>query len=89
LNQSTKELGVGKCKEIRERVLELAHQYPTYHIYVTGHSLGASLALLAAFDFATTEEMPKPISCVGVASPKTGNLSFRHAIQVRHSKKML
>lgn len=40
MNGKTKNLGEGKTKKIRERVLELLKEHPTYSVYCTGHSLG-------------------------------------------------
>ena len=40
MNGKSKNLGEGKTKKIRERVLELLKEHPTYTVYCTGHSLG-------------------------------------------------
>ena len=41
-----------KMDEIVRELNKLCQQYPDYRIYVTGHSLGGSLALVAAFHLA-------------------------------------
>ncbi|CAB9512211.1 Phospholipase A1-II 7 [Seminavis robusta] len=81
MNQTPLRLGVGKTKEIKERLLALHEEYPDYRIYCTGHSLGGALATLLAFELATSDDFPKPVTCVSVASPKVGNISFLHAVQ--------
>jgi len=50
-------------------------------LYVTGHSLGAALATLFAFEAAAQPDsmIPKPISCFSIASPYVGDESFRDA----------
>lgn len=75
-------------------MITLLKEYPTYRTYCTGHSLGGALVLpatLMAFDLATTPEIPKPepVSCITSASPKVGNIDFRHAFQVLEKRGQL
>ena len=74
---------IGKdCKydEIMEYVKELfVGRWDTYKLYVTGHSLGGALASLFAFEAAASEDVPKPVTCVSVASPRVGDESFQAA----------
>jgi len=72
-----------KHEKIMKQLMELFEQYPGYRLYVTGHSLGGALATLFAFEAAASEDprIPKPVSCINVASPKVGGLSFRRAFQ--------
>jgi hypothetical protein len=81
LNGTPLKLGEGKCRVIKDRLLALLKDHPGYMIYTTGHSLGGALATLMAFEAATMPEIPKPVTCISVASPKVGNISFRHAVQ--------
>lgn len=81
LHGKEKGLCTGKSRQIIDSVLSLQKEYPHYRTYVTGHSLGASLATLVAFELATNEETTKPISCIAVASPMVGNVAFRQAFQ--------
>ena len=50
-------------------------------MYVTGHSLGAALATLFAFEAAAEPDsrIPKPVSLFSIAGPYVGDESFRAA----------
>jgi len=54
-----------------------------YEIFVTGHSLGAALSSLAAFKLAGSEKewIPKPITCISFASPRTAGSEYRTAFE--------
>ena len=58
---------------------------PGYKLEVTGHSLGAALASIAAFSLAGSDEawIPKPIFCYSYESPLCAGMDFRIAFQVR------
>lgn len=56
------------CKDLAERDLQL---------YVTGHSLGGALALLATRDLAADHVA----ACYSFGAPKVGNEDFGHAIK--------
>jgi predicted lipase len=73
-----------KCKVILTQVASLVQQYPGYHLYVTGHSLGGALATLFAVDAVLSKDfdIPTPVTCINVASPKCGDTSFKKAFQV-------
>uniref|UniRef100_A0A7S1D2T9 Fungal lipase-type domain-containing protein n=2 Tax=Cyclophora tenuis TaxID=216820 RepID=A0A7S1D2T9_CYCTE len=64
-------------------MLALLEEHPDFKIYVTGHSLGGALATLFAFETAASVDprIPKPVSCITIASPKVGGLTFRRAFQ--------
>ena len=52
-----------------------------YRIYVTGHSLGAALSSLFAFNLAGSSKswVTKPITCISYASPFNGSGGFQTA----------
>ncbi|KAL7546875.1 hypothetical protein ACHAWF_010199 [Thalassiosira exigua] len=68
---------------LQEHVLPVIKEYPSYKLYITGHSLGGALATLFAFEIAAEPDsvIPKPVTCVTFASPYVGDQSFREAHQ--------
>jgi hypothetical protein len=70
-----------KYDEVLEHVEALASEYPTYKIYVTGHSLGGAMSSLIAFFLACESDLPKPISCINFAAPRVGDSTFLEASQ--------
>jgi len=60
------------------RVAKLFEEYPDYHLYTTGHSLGGALATLFAMEAGASKDprIKKPVTCITFASPRVGNLSF-------------
>mmetsp|Transcript_26105 Transcript_26105/g.36804 ORF Transcript_26105/g.36804 Transcript_26105/m.36804 type:complete len:460 (+) Transcript_26105:164-1543(+) len=72
-----------KYEEIMHKVKPLLQKHPDYKLYVTGHSLGASLSSLFAFVASqeTDPVVPKPVTCVSVASPYVGNQAWREVFQ--------
>jgi predicted lipase len=69
---------------LQEHVLPVLSEHPGYKLYVTGHSLGAALATLFAFQVATEPDskIPKPVSLFSIAGPYCGDVSFRAAHQL-------
>jgi len=57
---------VNKYSEIMTELKLLYEDHPGYHLYVTGHSLGASLAQLFAMEAAASvgEFIPKPVTTI-------------------------
>lgn len=55
-----------KYTEIMMKLKPLFDEHPDYRLYVTGHSLGASLAILFAVEAAasTSYSVPKPVTCI-------------------------
>jgi predicted lipase len=80
-----------KFTEIAGHLKPLLELHPDYKLYVTGHSLGGALACLFAFQIASSSELqlPKPVTCVSVASPKVGNEGFRKAFQLLEEEGLL
>lgn len=74
-----------KCEAILDQVASLFEEYPDYRLYATGHSLGMALATLFAVEAAASMDprIPKPVSVIGIASPKVGNRAFLKCFQVR------
>lgn len=60
------EVLVNKYTEIMMKLKPIFEEYPGYRLYCTGHSLGASLALLFALQAAasTSYSVPKPVTCI-------------------------
>lgn len=61
-NASDQSSGVSKFDAIIGHLQRLLHKYPGYHVYVTGHSLGAALATVFAFQAAATQQLDHTIS---------------------------
>jgi hypothetical protein len=76
--------GENKFQEIMKHVSELfedSERQETFRLYVTGHSLGGALATLFSFYAAASDDysIPKPVTCVSVASPRVGEGLFQRA----------
>jgi hypothetical protein len=56
---------------------------PGYKLYVTGHSLGGALAIVAALYFASDQssQLPKPVTCVSFGAPRVGDVHFMRAVR--------
>jgi hypothetical protein len=84
---------------ILEQLRELKAKYPSDRIYISGHSLGGALALIAALAVAVDpilssmpEESPvgmTPVTCFAIGNPKPGNRAFSNAILHLESIKKL
>jgi predicted lipase len=66
---------------IAEQVVDIARQLDkTRPIYITGHSLGASLAMLAGMDLALrVPELSKQLQVYTYAGPRVGDVAFAEA----------
>ncbi|KAJ9147658.1 hypothetical protein P3X46_029793 [Hevea brasiliensis] len=76
------------AESVMEEVKRLMEQYKgeTLSITVTGHSLGAALALLVADDLSTqASEMP-PIAVFSFGGPRVGNRGFANQINAKNVK---
>jgi pimeloyl-ACP methyl ester carboxylesterase len=73
--------GKTRYDQIIDDLKSLLAKYPDYKIFVTGHSLGAALSSVAAFYFACDDDLPKPISCINFASPRSGGWEVFQGVQ--------
>lgn len=65
-----------------EELLALKQQYPSYQLWVTGHSLGGALAALAAGSAAKEGIYPSAnIRLYTYGQPRTGDVAFAKAIE--------
>ena len=79
-----------KIDVILDQVQELLDANPGYKVYITGHSLGGALALLASIEASVRFARPGiPVTCVTIANPRVGDNRFRGAIQALEQQKML
>lgn len=67
----------------------LFKQHPGYRLYITGHSLGASLAIITAYKLATISEIPSPITAIAIAPLRVGDIKFQGAFQEMEKKKRI
>eukprot|EP00588_Corethron_pennatum_P001233 CAMPEP_0194293728 /NCGR_PEP_ID=MMETSP0169-20130528/48506_1 /TAXON_ID=218684 /ORGANISM="Corethron pennatum, Strain L29A3" /LENGTH=436 /DNA_ID=CAMNT_0039042339 /DNA_START=108 /DNA_END=1418 /DNA_ORIENTATION=- len=75
---------IAKFEEIISQAGEILMKNPGYRLYVTGHSLGGALSSLFAFEAAASSatNIPKPVTCVSIASPKVGAAAFGNAFRL-------
>ncbi|KIH65397.1 triacylglycerol lipase [Ancylostoma duodenale] len=65
---------------LKESFEALHAEYPNYHIWVTGHSLGASMASLAASYVIATEHINRNhVKLITYGQPRTGNYAYAAA----------
>ncbi|XP_076927575.1 phospholipase A(1) DAD1, chloroplastic-like, partial [Bidens hawaiensis] len=84
--------GTSSCPSLQQllrqevlRLLELYSDEPI-SLTITGHSLGASLAILAAYDIKTTIKHSPHLSVISFGGPRVGNRSFRHHLEQQGTK---
>ncbi|KAK9058978.1 hypothetical protein SSX86_021596 [Deinandra increscens subsp. villosa] len=84
--------GTAKCPSLqhllREEILRLLKVYrdEPLSLTITGHSLGASLAILAAYDIKTTIKHSPHLSVISFGGPRVGNRSFRQHLEQQGTK---
>lgn len=68
-----------RLARILDEIMHLQMEYDDYRIYITGHSLGGALGLLAALEVAERfGKADQPVTFVGVGNPRAGTeVSFR------------
>ena len=72
-----------RLERIIREVNNLQKQYSDHRLYVTGHSLGGALGLIAALELAAQFGKPgQPVTFVGIANPRAGTEGFRDACEV-------
>ncbi|KAF5176167.1 Phospholipase a1-chloroplastic-like [Thalictrum thalictroides] len=71
-------------QEIR-KILQMYRHEPI-SLTITGHSLGAALATLAAYDITTSFDQSPPVSVISFGGPRVGNQSFRCQVEKCGSK---
>ena len=109
-SSSSTRIKLNKFQSIVNEVEEFRERYPGYNVYVTGHSLGGSLATIFAFHYAALSSTQKEketttetaengnigegrdveggntgvgvVTCIPIASPMVGNLSFELAFKL-------
>ncbi len=74
-----------------DQLRERKRKFPTFSIYVQGHSLGGALALIACLEIAsdpvlshTPSNAPirsAPVTCIAVGNPKPGDGDFCRAVE--------
>ncbi|CAI9786054.1 unnamed protein product [Fraxinus pennsylvanica] len=75
-------------KLIREEISRILQMYSNepLSITVTGHSLGAALATLAAYDIKETFKNSPLVTVISFAGPRVGNWSFRCQLDKQGTK---
>ncbi|MED6196206.1 Dolichyl-diphosphooligosaccharide-protein glycosyltransferase subunit dad1 [Stylosanthes scabra] len=68
---------------VREEIGRVIKSYRNepLSLTLTGHSLGAALAILSAYDITTTFENPPMVTVVSFGGPRVGNKSFRRILE--------
>ncbi|XP_054783067.1 phospholipase A(1) DAD1, chloroplastic-like [Prosopis cineraria] len=71
-------------QEIR-RILQTYGDEPL-SLTITGHSLGAALATLTAYDIQTSFDRPPMVTVISFGGPRVGNWSFREKLESQGTK---
>ncbi|KAH7862880.1 hypothetical protein Vadar_010560 [Vaccinium darrowii] len=73
---------------VREEIARVLRSYGDEPLSVTivGHSLGAALATLAAYDITTTFDHAPMVTVISFAGPRVGNRSFRSQLEKSGAK---
>ncbi|KAK1425055.1 hypothetical protein QVD17_20398 [Tagetes erecta] len=75
-------------QSLQHEILRLVQKYNNepLSVTITGHSLGASLAVLAAYDIKTAIKHDLHLSVISFGGPRVGNRSFRHNLERQGTK---
>ncbi|WCJ17750.1 Phospholipase A1-IIdelta [Euphorbia peplus] len=78
-------------QQLLTKINELKDLYKdeSLSIILTGHSLGASLSILAAFDLVENGITDIPVTAIVFGSPQVGNRNFRHRLNEFKNLKIL
>lgn len=76
------------CEEVRDEIARILDRYrdEPISLTVTGHSLGAALAVLTAYDITTTFRNWPLVSVISFGGPRVGNGTFRRHVEEKGSK---
>ncbi|PON39261.1 Fungal lipase-like domain containing protein [Parasponia andersonii] len=75
---------LAKIKELRDK-----YKGEKLSVVMTGHSLGASLSILSAFDLVENEFSDIPVAAFVFGSPQIGNKAFRQRMERHPNLKVL
>lgn len=73
---------------VREEISRLLQSYgdEPVSLTITGHSLGAALATLTAYDVKTTFKRAPMVTVISFGGPRVGNRSFRQCLEKQGTK---
>ncbi|RWR86719.1 phospholipase A1 DAD1, chloroplastic [Cinnamomum micranthum f. kanehirae] len=76
------------CEEVRDEIARILDKYrgEAISLTVTGHSLGAALAVLTAYDIKTTFRDSPLVTVFSFGGPRVGNRTFRRDVEENGSK---
>ncbi|XP_010058502.2 phospholipase A(1) DAD1, chloroplastic [Eucalyptus grandis] len=68
---------------IREEVARIINKYSDrpLSLTITGHSLGAALAILSAYDISSNFSNAPMVTVISFGGPRVGNRAFRHLLE--------
>lgn len=77
--------------QLLNKIKQLIDRYKDYDLSIifTGHSLGATLSVLSAFDIAENVTREIPVSAIIFGCPKVGNKRFRDRVESLPNLKIL
>ncbi|KAK7295288.1 hypothetical protein RJT34_18194 [Clitoria ternatea] len=73
---------------VREEITRILETYEgePLSLTITGHSLGAALATLTAYDIRNSFIRPPLVTVISFGGPRVGNRSFRHQLEKQGTK---
>ncbi|KAF2311067.1 hypothetical protein GH714_019343 [Hevea brasiliensis] len=81
-------MGLSLQDMVREEIKRLLQSYgdEPLSLTITGHSLGAALAILSAYDIKTTFKCAPLVTVISFGGPRVGNRSFRQHLEKQGTK---
>lgn len=75
-------------KLVRQELTRIIEAYGNepLSVTITGHSLGAALATLTAYDIKKTIKHCPLVTVISFGGPRVGNLNFRHELELQGTK---